>query len=62
MKGACVIDNKLITDAKTEPLVKVTFKDKKTLEVNPTSMNFNELSAFFDRHSRSLQINESIQA
>lgn len=62
MKGSCIIDHKVITDGKTLPSLAVTFKDKKTLELDPSSISFSELTAVLDRHSRALQIKESIEA
>jgi large subunit ribosomal protein L53 len=62
MKGVCAIDHKIITDEKTQPCLKVTFKDKKTLETDPSAMTFTEITAIMDRHSRALQIKESIEA
>lgn len=62
MKGSCIIDYKIISGDATKPSLKVTFKDKKTLEADPSAMSFSELSALMDRHSRGLQIKDSIQA
>ncbi|CEP23843.1 54S ribosomal protein L44, mitochondrial AltName: Full=YmL44 [Cyberlindnera jadinii] len=62
LRGACVIDHKVITDNKTKPMLSVTFKDKQTLDADPSTMTFGEISAIMDRHSRALQIKDSIQA
>lgn len=51
----------LITDPNQDPMVKVTFKDKKEMEYNLRETNFEELSNLFDTHSRKLKIVETIQ-
>jgi large subunit ribosomal protein L53 len=63
LRGACSIDSEILnTVSKKDPTIKVTYKDKKTLEADPTSQTFVELSEYFDRHSRQLQIKESIES
>ncbi|KAH3686042.1 hypothetical protein WICPIJ_002982 [Wickerhamomyces pijperi] len=68
LKGACVIDSKVLkANDTTEPVLKfntnkLTTEDKKTLEIDPSKNNFGELAAFFDRHSRQLQVKDSIEA
>lgn len=51
----------LITDPNQEPMIKVTFKDKKVMEYSLRNTNFEELSNIFDTHSRKLKIEETIQ-
>ncbi|CAM9019665.1 hypothetical protein WICANDRAFT_32533 [Wickerhamomyces anomalus NRRL Y-366-8] len=62
LKGACSIDHELLNaTSKNAPIIKVTFKDKKSLETDPTKGSINEIASFFDRHSRQLQFKESIE-
>ncbi|CAH2445839.1 54S ribosomal protein L44, mitochondrial [Komagataella phaffii CBS 7435] len=62
LKKSCTINYEVLnSQSNKKPIIEVTYKDKKTLDVNPTSLNFNELSNLFDRHSRKLQLEESIQ-
>ncbi|AET40637.1 mitochondrial 54S ribosomal protein mL53 Ecym_6255 [Eremothecium cymbalariae DBVPG len=57
------LSTELMTDSSTKPsLIKVTFKDKTIMEVDPGSMSFKEISSFFDRHSRKLQLKDSIES
>ncbi|SCU78213.1 LAMI_0A03840g1_1 [Lachancea mirantina] len=57
------LKNELLNGASTaSPLVKVTFKDKTELELNPTGITFQEVGNFFDRHSRKLRLKETIEA
>lgn len=51
----------LITDPNQEPMIKITFKDKKVMEHTLRNTNFEELSNLFDTHSRKLKIQETIQ-
>lgn len=61
MKGQCVVDYKVLTEQSKEPsLVEVMFKDKHVMKVDPDSMNFVELSNYFDGHSRKLAIKDAI--
>lgn len=61
MKGACQIDNQVLTnDAKTDPIIKVTFKDKKVIEADPRAYKVQEIFNLLDRHSRLLAVKESI--
>ncbi|KAH7579150.1 hypothetical protein J7297_05174 [Nakaseomyces glabratus] len=56
------ITNQLLTESSTAtPLVKITYKDKKELELDPRGHSFEELANYFDRHSRQLQIKETIE-
>nr|CAI6684454.1 BPK_HP1_G0043930.mRNA.1.CDS.1 [Saccharomyces cerevisiae] len=42
------IQSEIISDYnKVKPLVKVTYKDKKKMEVDPSNMNFQELGQSF---------------
>ncbi|GMM35149.1 mitochondrial 54S ribosomal protein YmL44 [Saccharomycopsis crataegensis] len=63
MKGSCSIDSQvLLSSSKVEPTIKVTFKDKKTIEADPRNLNVQELGNLFDRHSRQLGLKDSLQA
>lgn len=56
------VQNEVLTATSTKaPTVKITFKDKKEMEVDPTKLSFQELSNYFDRHSRQLSLKESIE-
>lgn len=56
------IQSEIISDYnKVKPIVKVTYKDKKELEVDPSSMNFQELANHFDRHSKQLDLKHMLE-
>lgn len=56
------IKNELLTANSTKtPSVKITFKDKTEMEVDPSKLSFQELSNIFDRHSRKLSLKESVE-
>lgn len=56
------IQNEVLGNGSTKaPLIKVTFKDKKTMEVDPTKYSFQELSNYFDAHSRQLSLKDTIE-
>lgn len=56
------ITNELLNEQSTKtPLVKITYKDKKEMELDPSGYNFQELANYFDKHSRQLQIKETIE-
>lgn len=57
--GGCPIDFK-VTTGNEPPNVLVTFKDKKTVEADPSTMSFNDLRAFFDGHLKKLATQELI--
>ncbi|GCE98114.1 39S ribosomal protein L44, mitochondrial [Zygosaccharomyces mellis] len=57
------IQNEVLSSASNKtPIIKVTFKDKKTMEVDPTKYTFQELSNYFDAHSRQLSLKETIES
>lgn len=62
LKSGCQIDCKLLTNPSEAPVVKVTFKDKKTMEIDPTNKSFGDLSAYFDAHSRKLALQEALES
>lgn len=63
LKGVCAIDNQVLTNsAKVDPIIKVTFKDKKTIEADPRKLSVQEVFNLFDRHSRQLVLKDSIQS
>lgn len=55
------IDCKVITKPSDKQEIKVTFKDKHVMTIDPSTMNFNDLADYFDAHSRKLAIKDSIQ-
>ncbi|CAI6847594.1 AAB_G0042730.mRNA.1.CDS.1 [Saccharomyces cerevisiae] len=56
------IQSEIISDYnKVKPLVKVTYKDKKEMEVDPSNMNFQELANHFDRHSKQLDLKHMLE-
>lgn len=59
LKSGCTIDYKILT-GNEEPLVKVTFKDKQEMEINPKNKRFEDLSSYFDAHSRRLALKDAI--
>lgn len=60
--GTQIKNEVLSNDSKKEPVIQVTFKDKKTMEVDPTKYTFQELSNYFDAHSRQLSLKETIES
>ncbi|ODV93266.1 hypothetical protein PACTADRAFT_51880 [Pachysolen tannophilus NRRL Y-2460] len=63
LRGQCQIDYEVLTKtSKNKPIIKVSYKDKKTLEADPVHSNFEELAAYFDRHSRKLKLDEAIKS
>ncbi|CCF56632.1 hypothetical protein KAFR_0B03350 [Kazachstania africana CBS 2517] len=44
-----------------EPLIRVIFKDKKEIEVNPSNLSFQELANAFESHSNKLRLRELIE-
>ncbi|CEP61795.1 mitochondrial 54S ribosomal protein mL53 LALA0_S04e00892g [Lachancea lanzarotensis] len=62
LSGVSVQNELLTTDTTKKPTVKITFKDKAEMEVDPSGMTFKELGNYFDRHSRKLRLKESIES
>ena len=60
MKGQCVINHKVLTSASEQSIIEVTYKDKFVTQVDPTKLNFKEVAAHFDTHSRKLAIQDAI--
>lgn len=58
-RSGVAVDFKVLTKNE-KPQVTVTFKDKHVMEADPEAMNFEDLSAFFDGHSRKLAIQQAI--
>lgn len=56
-----IIDSSTPADRK-HPLIRVTYKDKKEMEVDTSNMTFQEVSNFFDGHSRKLRIKEAVES
>ncbi|GMM56946.1 mitochondrial 54S ribosomal protein YmL44 [Maudiozyma humilis] len=56
------IENELLngTSAK-EPIIKVTYKDKKEATVDPRTLSFLEIANKLDGHSRQLRLKETIE-
>lgn len=61
-KSGCQVDCKVLTDPTEKPLIKVTFKDKHVMEIDPTSKSFDDLRAHFDAHSRKLALKEALDS
>lgn len=56
------IQSEIISDYnRVKPLVKVTYKDKKEMEVDPSSMSFQELANHFDRYSKRLDLKHMLE-
>ncbi|XYA01297.1 39S ribosomal protein L44, mitochondrial [Meyerozyma guilliermondii] len=63
LRATCAVDFKVLTStspASEKPIVKVTFKDKHSMEADPQAMTFKEISEHFDSHSRKLVMQDSI--
>lgn len=60
LRSGCAVDFKVLTKKEDKPEVKVTFKDKHVMEINPDKMTFQDLSAYFDTHSRKLALKQAI--
>lgn len=61
--GGTSIQNVILSGNSTEkPVVKVFFKDKSEMEIDPSTVTFKEIGNFFDRHSRKLHLKESIES
>lgn len=60
VKSGCAVDFKILNNPEDKAEVKVTFKDKEVLQIDPESKSFQDLSAYFDTHSRKLAIKEAI--
>ncbi|KAL6454377.1 MRPL44 54S ribosomal protein L44 [Candida maltosa Xu316] len=58
--AAAKVDCKVLTKPTDEQEIQVTFKDKHVMKVNPSAMTLEDLSEYFDVHSRKLSIKESI--
>lgn len=62
LRGACAIKQEVLSQGSSvSPLVQVSFKDKKVIEADPSTMSIDELHNLFDRHSRKLKLQDSIQ-
>ncbi|QLG71162.1 hypothetical protein HG535_0B02000 [Zygotorulaspora mrakii] len=61
IQGAQIQNEVLTSDSVKVPTVKITFKDKTEMEVDPRTTSFQEISNIFDRHSRKLSLKESIE-
>lgn len=59
-RSGCAVDFKVLTKMSDTPQVKVTFKDKHVMDVNPETMSFADLQAHFNAHSRKLALKEAI--
>lgn len=59
-KSGCAIEFKILNNPSDKPEVKVTYKDKNVIEINPEEKTFADLSSFFDTHSRKLAIKDAI--
>ncbi|RCK59177.1 54S ribosomal protein L44, mitochondrial [Candida viswanathii] len=55
------IDCKVVTKPTDKQEIKVTFKDKHVMSVDPTTMNFEDMTDYFNVHSRKLRIQDAIQ-
>lgn len=62
LKSGCQVDCKLLSNPSEKPLIKVTFKDKHTMEIDPSDKKFDDLSAHFDAHSRKLALKEALES
>ncbi|CUM67985.1 uncharacterized protein PRCAT00005699001 [Priceomyces carsonii] len=63
MKGTCNIDYKVLTKESPineRPTIEVTFKDKHTMKADPETMEFKEVTEYFNGHSRRLALKEAI--
>ncbi|CAI5755894.1 unnamed protein product [Candida verbasci] len=55
------IEYKVLNSSDSKPEVKVTFKDKHSIIVDPTNMKLIDLEERFDSHSRKLAIKDAIE-
>lgn len=62
LKSGCQVDCKLLSSPSDQPMIKVTFKDKHTMEIDPTDKNFEDIRALFDAHSRKLALQEALES
>ncbi|KAH3661867.1 hypothetical protein OGAPHI_006046 [Ogataea philodendri] len=59
LRQTCPVDLEVLPKASTKsPLLKVTFKDKTSMEGNPAEQSFDDFAQMLDRHSRQLQFKE----
>ncbi|QLL32637.1 hypothetical protein HG536_0D01590 [Torulaspora globosa] len=61
LQGTQIQTEVLTAQSNKSPIVRITFKDKHEMELDPSTANFQELSSYFDRHSRQLRLKESIE-
>ncbi|OBA22442.1 hypothetical protein METBIDRAFT_40396 [Metschnikowia bicuspidata var. bicuspidata NRRL YB-4993] len=59
-KSGCSVDFKILENPADKALVKVTFKDKQSMEIDPKNLTFKDLSSHFDTHSRKLALKEAL--
>ncbi|AMD18556.1 HBL346Cp [Eremothecium sinecaudum] len=53
------VSHEIISGSSTgSPLLRVTFRDKTEMELDPSKLSFKEVSNYFDGHSRKLQIKD----
>lgn len=62
LKSGCQVDCKLLNNSTEKPIIKVVFKDKKTMELDPTDKTFDDMRAYFDTHSRKLALQDAISS
>ncbi|RLV95499.1 hypothetical protein JA1_000989 [Spathaspora sp. JA1] len=56
------VECKVLTpNSKDEQQIKVTFKDKHVMTIDPTTKNINQMKEYFDAHSRKMAIEASIR-
>lgn len=60
LKSGCSVDFKILENPKDQAVVKVTYKDKQTMEIDPENLSFKDLSSHFDTHSRKLALKETL--
>lgn len=60
LKSGCSVDFKILENPSDQAVVKVTYKDKQTMEVDPQNMTFKDLSLHFDTHSRKLALKDAL--
>lgn len=58
-KSGCQVDCKVI-HAPEKPSIKVAFKDKLVLEIDPSGKTMEDLREFFDAYSRKLALKEAL--
>ncbi|CCE90489.1 mitochondrial 54S ribosomal protein mL53 TDEL_0B03600 [Torulaspora delbrueckii] len=61
LQGTQIQSEILHASSSKTPIVKITYKDKKEMELDPSTVTFQELASYFDRHSRQLKLKESIE-